>query len=402
MEKTIVKKVAIMLVLVLTVLGVFAGYGYEEALAATKPGKPTVKLSETDEYGEVLITIGKTSNADGYRIYYRGKNDKSYIKLCELEKSGTKKRTYTAKNLESGTYSFRVRAYSKKTGKKVWGSYSKVVKIEVVDAATRAHEERMHEIASESYPDLYALVENGKMGLTMTNDSTVYFTFGAYDMIDGRGNYDGVKETLEWKVLDYDEDGGKVLLISRYAVDKKTYNSTLEDITWEECTLRSWLNEDFLYNAFNSSQQKLIIKSEIKNSDKNSYGISGGNDTKDRVFLLSYDEAKKYDVGKATLYDGTSITAYWLRTPGNTTITASYVDSSPRLGYKYIEWSTTVSTKYLDDDAKLYGVVNGRGWIRSGEKGKFQSTIYHKGKYEFLDIKVDGVCPAIWIDLTQE
>ena len=65
----------------------------------------------------------------------------------------------------------------------------------------------------------------------------------------------------------------------------------------------------------------MILYSEVRNQDKNPYGISGGNDTKERVFLLSYEEAKngKYfnnsSERKTTLYDG-GWCWWWLRSPG--------------------------------------------------------------------------------------
>ena len=402
------KMLGLLLVAVMTV-GLVSGLGYKEASAATKPGKPVIKLSETDEYGEVKITIEKTSNADGYRIFYKGQNDKSYTKLVELSKDGTKKRTFTAKNLESGVYSFRVRAYSKKSGKKVWGSFSKVVKIEVVDAASRAHDDRMHELAAELYPDLYTLVEDGKMGLTMTDDSFIYFTFGAYDMVDKNGNYDDKKETIEWIVVDYDEDEGKALLLSRYVVDTKPYNEINKGITWEECTLRSWLNESFLYNAFNKEEQKLIIKSDIKNNQNNEKGINGGNDTKDRVFLLSKSEAEKIPTSqiKGRLYNADSSYCWWLRTPGEQRNTASYVSSAGTLCYGQ---DTHVGEKKWATYGSCYSKYITRGRVDSGVT--YTSNSSQRSDYvDYLGDKVyfktvsytlvDGIRPAIWVDLTQ-
>lgn len=409
----LVKKMLGLLLVAVLALGLVAGLGYEEVSAAAKPGKPVIKLSETGEYGEVKITIEKTSNADGYRIFYKGQDDKSYTKLTEISQDGSKKRTYTAKNLESGVYSFRVRAYSKKSGKKVWGSFSKVVKIEVVDAATRAHDDRMHELAAEQYPDLYALVEDGKMGLTMTDDSFIYFTFGSYDMVDRNGNYDDKKETIEWIVVDYDEDEGKALLLSRYVVDTMPYNDSTKSITWENCTLRSWLNESFLYKAFNKEEQKLIINSELRNHDYNSYEVSGGNDTKDRVFILSSDEYKvpsSQRIGR--LFDYKAVN-WWLRTPGHDSYTAYYVntDGTKTAGLYGVHKHS--SNTNVIDWAYFEGVVSGdTGYVYKDNynyyitvKGtKYRIFNYSSSKKEnyVKEAYVDGVRPAIWVDLTQE
>ncbi len=304
-----------------------------EVYAAVKPAQPEISLSETDNYGEVLVTISETKNADGYRIYCKSNKDKSYRKLDTIEKDGTKKRKYIAEGLASGLYSFRVKAYSKASGKTVWSGYSRIVKIDVIDAATRALNDLMNETASDKYPELYELVEKGLLGLTMSQDNQIYFTLGSFDMINGNGNYDGKKDTLEWIVIDYDEEEGKALLLSRYAIDKKSYNDTMSDITWETCTLRNWLNGDFYGNAFNASEQKMILFSEVRNQDKSTSGVSGGNDTKEKIFLLSYEETRdgEYFINatdrKATLYDGTSCW-WWLRSPGSSSDCAAYVYSN--------------------------------------------------------------------------
>ncbi|MCR4720226.1 MAG: fibronectin type III domain-containing protein [Lachnospiraceae bacterium] len=327
--KALRKMVSILLITVMSV-GLFVSFDgttVQAASVAAKPGKPVITVSETDGYGEVLISIGKTENADGYRIYYKSNKDTKYNKLTNVEEKGTKKRTYIAKDLKSGTYSFRARAYSKSSGKTVWGSYSSIAKIEVVDASTRARIDRMNEIAGDEYPNLYDMVEEGKLGLTMDDSSNIYFTLGSYDTIDQYENRE--KKDIEWICLDYDEDNGKALFLSRYILDKHDYNDEYTDVTWENCTLRSWLNETFLYSAFSEKERKeLILQTLLINSLNNSKGVNGGNDTKDRVFLLSMEEFNKYaeaigDTG--LLRDGTSVEYYGLRSPGEDSRYMSYV-----------------------------------------------------------------------------
>ena len=116
-----------------------------------------------------------------------------------------------------------------------------------------------------------------------------YVFFGSYEQDNNPS--DG-KEAIEWLVLA--RDGNKALLISKYALDCQQYNSSFTNITWENCTLRSWLNEKFLNAAFNSSEQKQIITSKVT-ADKNPrYNTSPGNDTMDKVFLLSITEVNDY------------------------------------------------------------------------------------------------------------
>ena len=109
------------------------------------------------------------------------------------------------------------------------------------------------------------------------------------------GNYykndDKTKEPLEWRVLEVSND--KALLITKDAIDCKRYNE-LEDITWEECSLRHWLNNEFINQAFSKEEQNKIILTNISNPKNPAFGTRGGNNTQDKIFLLSIDEAEKY------------------------------------------------------------------------------------------------------------
>lgn len=118
-------------------------------------------------------------------------------------------------------------------------------------------------------------------------------TFGAYSQ-DGEGTD---KTPIEWIVLDHDEENNKALLLSRYGLDAKPYNKAYIDITWEKCSLRTWLNGEFLNNAFSSEEQSAILLTAIDNSSTQGYNklkVNGGSDIQDQIFLLSYSEANKY------------------------------------------------------------------------------------------------------------
>ena len=121
-------------------------------------------------------------------------------------------------------------------------------------------------------------------------------TFGRYEQ---DGNEENGPEEIEWIVLDVKD--GRSLLISRYALDTVPYHTEDINITWEKCFLRSWLNSDFLQTAFSDAEHRLILETEVDNSQKqglkrwnNWKKTKGGKDTKDRIFLLSYREANQY------------------------------------------------------------------------------------------------------------
>ena len=114
-------------------------------------------------------------------------------------------------------------------------------------------------------------------------------TFGNYEQ---DGDTSNGKESIEWIVLDKKDD--KVLLISKYGLDAQPYNELREDVTWETCTLRKWLNSTFINEAFNKQEQNVIAAVTVT-ADKNPYhDTDPGNDTKDKIFLLSIQEVKKY------------------------------------------------------------------------------------------------------------
>lgn len=161
-----------------------------------------------------------------------------------------------------------------------------------------------------------------------------YIYFGNYWQNDTNG--DGVadqndeKEPIKWRVLSV--DGNDAFLLADQNLDSQPYNEIGKDVTWETCTLRKWLNSDFLNNAFDSSEQAAIMDTIVVNEDNPFYGTEGGNDTVDKVYLLSIAEASNTTYGfyeerefgdKARISSNTAYVAYvrapdwWLlRSPG--------------------------------------------------------------------------------------
>lgn len=113
--------------------------------------------------------------------------------------------------------------------------------------------------------------------------------FGAYEQ---DGIAENGKEPIEWFVIDREEN--ELLLISRYCLSCKPYYDKAGDITWEYCSLREWLNSEFLSSSFTDTERSYIVLSENENPDEDMHGTEGGNDTQDNVFLLSEIEARVY------------------------------------------------------------------------------------------------------------
>ncbi len=108
-----------------------------------------------------------------------------------------------------------------------------------------------------------------------------------YGQYEQDGEESNGKEPIEWLVLDVQDD--KILLISKYGLDSKPFSTKWEIVTWEDCSLRQWLNNDFYKTAFSEMEQSNIIDTET--------GSSGNTD---KVFLLSLEEAGKYFGSVAT------------------------------------------------------------------------------------------------------
>ena len=97
------------------------------------------------------------------------------------------------------------------------------------------------------------------------------------------------KEKIEWIVLKKQED--KALLISRYVIDCRVYNSENRNATWASCELRDWLNGNFYTSSFTSEEKRLILTTEI------APGETSPDDevtSYDKIFLLSLKELEEY------------------------------------------------------------------------------------------------------------
>ncbi len=182
-----------------------------------------------------------------------------------------------------------------------------------------------------------------------------------------------INKKIEWKVLD--NNNGKALLISVKCLETRSYDDDYEKYhspkTWENCSLRNWLNTEFLNNAFSNIEKEKIINSLIENVDNKLKG-KGGNDTYDKVFLLSEQEVKKYS---EILEEIENDDTWWSRSPGYDNTSASIVNR---------------------------GMIDNFIMSKVAQKKLTESGSTFKTNYQFmLDLSDElGVCPAIWIDIS--
>ncbi len=184
-------------------------------------------------------------------------------------------------------------------------------------------------VSSSKENDLYSTLETAN-GWDKNND-----------IIIGKEKYHRAKksyfkyEPIKWRVIKC--ENGEALLLSDIVLDKQKYNKRLKKVTWEKSTLRKWLNKKFMNRAFSSSEQEAIRTTKVINEDNYYYKTDGGNDTLDKIYLLSLsetDEEKEYgftdSYGMTIKYsnyaDLDDYQYWWLRTPGEKNISAAAVD----------------------------------------------------------------------------
>ena len=196
---------------------------------------------------------------------------------------------------------------------------------------------RVFQIASEKQPQLASSYKG-----------FVTIAFGRYPQASKNEN-----APIEWLVLK--NDGSKALLISKYALDCQKYNTTDTSVTWETCTLRKWLNGTFISNAFSHEEQAMILSTTTESAD-----------TKDRVFLLSEDEAWEYFSSDSTRQ--CQGTAY------------CYAQGADKVGEN----------------------GNCGWWLRSPQRSSYADFVADCGSNTVISVTTnDGIAvrPALWINL---
>lgn len=156
-----------------------------------------------------------------------------------------------------------------------------------------------------------------------------YVFFGAYEQDNDLNNG---KEDIEWLVLE--KTDGKMFLLSKHGLDSVKYHNTYDNVYWPNCDIYTWLDSEFINNAFNEQERARISLTtmtveENKNPD---YGARPGwTNTQGKVFLLTLSQAEQYfstvNARKCSptayaIAQGVSTKAgssgcwWWLRTPG--------------------------------------------------------------------------------------
>lgn len=327
-----------------------------------------VTLRENGQYGEaaaVFTELGDYSDANEQIAPTK------YMQAEELRENGQYEEAI-ALFTELGNYydaaaQVTETKYQKATNLNAFGKYDEAYAIYVTLTGYKDVDKLLAE--DDNMMAAAAAARNAKF--TVGN----YVTFGTYPQT--KAGKDATP--IEWLVLA--RDGDKALLISRYGLDAQPYNKDHTSVTWETCTLGTWLNGTFYNKAFSSAEQAAILTTNVDNSKNQCYSgwsTSSGNNTQDKVFLLSYAEANKYF---GVTYDNSSNTKSRVAPTAYAIAQGAWTSSSNK---------TTDST------------YAGWWWLRSpGTYQDYAAIVYFVGSLDFnyVDSDSGSVRPALWVNL---
>ena len=182
-----------------------------------------------------------------------------------------------------------------------------------------------------------------------------------------------------WLVLE--RQGDRMLLLSEYILFEMAYANMRGSNTWEDSSLRDYLNHDFIY-TFTPEERALIIPVINENPDNPRFNTAGGGDTEDLVFILSLEEIRKYFGDSGRIRDDVINDIY------NTRRTA------PDINGNYVRWWIRTPGSRIQHVV----IVNQDGW------GTNRGTIFLDGgggslwfEGTTITCRDVGVRPAMWV-----
>lgn len=243
-------------------------------------------------------------------------------------------------------------------------------------SALALYEAGEYEKAYPAFTALDGYLESAKLAAEIYDDYKAarlynagvgeYLIFGSYEQDN---DPDDGKEDIEWLVLNREED--RVLVVSRYILDFKQYNSNDASVSWETCSIRRWLNNDFLNEAFTPEEQR-AIQPTVASFEKDSTEEPPEGEPVDMVYLMSQSEVYKYfDSDEARKCSPTD--------------------------YAIAQGARTGSVLTSE------GKPSGWWWLRLHAESNWHAacvnldgSVYHLDL--ILELAYDGVRPAMWID----
>lgn len=195
----------------------------------------------------------------------------------------------------------------------------------------------------------------------------------------------------KWIVLSIYKD--MMLLLSEEVLAvNKPYNDRYNIVTWKTCSLRAWLNNDFLFEEFTQKEQERIVLAKNVTENNPWYETTGGEDTDDKIILLTVNDVVRYFGDSGHLK----------KRPNN-----QWIDESIEAGKSY-----AIDDKYNEKRRAKYKDEATWWWLRtpglSGYKAAYVNvdgiifiggeTVSDDGGSSCVGIR-PGVRPAIWVHI---
>ena len=187
-------------------------------------------------------------------------------------------------------------------------------------------------------------------------------------------------EPITWTILEEDTSAKKALVLCDLIIDAQTYDNSREN-TYEESTIRKWLNETFVEVAFDDLQREVLLTTAVDNGKTSTgYGENSrfyGNNTDDKVFLLSRVEIKKAEYGFPTEESRVKVVTEYAKSQG------VFADNSTNKGWW---WLRTPAPDTNDPDVTKNDLAFGV---------KTAGILHSYMSY----LTSGGVVPAMWINI---
>ena len=201
---------------------------------------------------------------------------------------------------------------------------------------------------------------------TKTMQSSKGYVFQTYPVKGDLLSFCG----YDWLILNVLKS--RILLLSDKVLELKTYHDCDEQITWEHSALRYYLQNEF-YHKFDSQSRKMIEPVTNVNKETLWFETSGGNNTKDKIFLLSLEEVISYFGDSGQLIERPNPNTDWIYDQFNEKRIAYATNDGPPVWW----------------------------WLRSpGNKNNYTTYVYNDGDicvYGNAVHNVGGVRPAFWL-----
>ncbi|MDR2492497.1 MAG: DUF6273 domain-containing protein [Coriobacteriales bacterium] len=174
-----------------------------------------------------------------------------------------------------------------------------------------------------------------------------------------------------WIVLR--QTGDAMLLVTSGIIEQRAYHGSKVPVTWETCTVRRYLNEELWREAFSYNERQRVLLTCVENADNQWFNTPGGNETEDRLFLLSLAEV-------VTLFGDSG----------------QLVGKNPR------------SKLFINDSFKqgriaMRGATRAHWWLRSpGLRETCAADVFpggavHVGGHHVTNVAMGGIRPALWL-----